>query len=552
MGISQPFVTFLLSLYQVTYPKRPYNQAVYDTTMPERQKNIGSPEGWHPPGKVDTLAPPGGEKPPGISHSRLEALPALLTPLSKAFHEIPTETGKTREVALRQTLVEVLRNQPRRDHLLREIDERTYKESLAFKEKGNIDTDIFIIGTGPHATAFANNFHHLASDTSLLFAEKNTTRGGQFREIAEPYGANSPNEKKQSYDIPYETDYPNDIGTHAAIQTRDLGNKSFPTNVEIGSVNAINNFDAAPALVHTEVITVEKNPLSQEKKYKITLKDLDTGRLVFVYANTVIAASGLGEPTIGANLQTPDAKKILAHNPESVLTFPQFMQALSSENLQAFKKQLAKNIAIVGAEDGGKIAIEKLIDIYRNGTMIGPIDLFGAHFTSAENFQSQTIERYHHLMQYLPKTDKERNHARFWQRPIITPYKEKVTELHRSFTHKIQLELDNKITTKKTYGLVVFANGYKNIIDGIFKSIRNKSGSPIPVYDGVTDRILARKLPYEDIYMVGPSAQIPYGWNEAAKIPDHHQGRYINSLHRLIPRTEKLAEKIALNMMQKS
>ncbi len=533
----------------------PYTQAVYDTTMHEQQRNINSPEGWHPPGKVDTLAPPGAEKPPGITHSRLEALPALLTPLAKKLQENTTNfntASEAKDHIVRQILTETLRDQPHRDHLLREIDERTYKESIAIKERGNIDTDIFIIGTGPHATAFANHLRYLASNVSLLFAEKNTTRGGQFREITESYGANSPNQKKQSYGGPYETDYPNDIGTHAAVQTRDLGNKSFPTNVEIGSVNAINNFDAAPAMVHTEVVKVEKNPLSQEKKYKITVKDLDTGRLVYIHANTVIAASGLGQSTTGINMQTPDAKTIFAQNPESVLTFPQFMEALSPNNLQSLKKLLAKNIAIVGAEDGGKIAIEKLIDMYRNGTMIGPIDLFGAHFTNAEKFQRQTIERYHHLTQYLPKTDEDRKHASFWQRPLVMPYKEKVTELRRSFTGKIKLDLENRITTQKTYGLVIFATGYKNMIAEIFKNISQQSGSPIPVYDGTTDNVLARKLPYEDIYMVGPSAQIPYGWNEAAKIPDHHQARYVNSLHRLIPRTEKLAEKIALSMLQKS
>lgn len=419
-----------------------------------------------------------------------------------------------------------------RSALLREIDNVTQKESDAIKQKQEIVTDVFVIGTGPHATVFAQRLKTLNPDVEVLFAEKNSTRGGQFRQMSEAYNLNSANIAPSSFGFKYEQGEPNDLGKDALLQSRHISQAKYPTNADQGIINTINSFQAAPSLIDTQVLSVEKSSSETKGRYKITLLDLKKNKRFTIHANTVLGSIGMGE--------SPQKTESKGNN-DGVFTFPDFMEAIKDENIWKIKSLISQGVAIVGGGDSGLIALEKIMEKRKkNSLLVNSIDMFGVPFKNASEFSSMTIDRYKHLEEFFA-SDKS-GMLSPGKKVDVALYKEKVKSVVLKGREKSLLVQSDTQPTKK-YGVVILATGYENAEDNVFSSFIDTR--KIQVHSQQLNCSIARKVLGEEIFFIGPAARIPYTQEELGKIPKNHQPRYINSLRRLIPRSEQLAERIA-------
>jgi hypothetical protein len=510
---------------------------------------------WKAP-KPDAAVPdvPALEKPPRPKVELQRGLSALLElPIVSSWYErtfpgmLQGSSRKDAESHLTVSLKNICNDASRRIQLLREIDERTAKESIELKKRESITTDIFIIGSGPQGTAFAEKFKHLFPDASFLFADKSPVIGGQFRANDEQYDLNSMNVAKKALGLSYEKGQPNDLGEHAVIQTTDISAAEYPRSNDIGLVSAVNNYKAAPSLVNTQVVSVEKNSNNNIGQYTVNAIDLDTKKPIKIYTNMVIGSTGMGNTKTGIDMNTPETKKALERNAGTTMTFPELLNLLKTEHPQRLRKIFTKGIAILGGEDSAAVTSEKIIaKIKELSLSYVDIDIFGAKYKNAEEFLNGTIDRYKHLSEYIEDPDtKERVIFHMKRKSRIKPHIEKVSGLLDSFKG-VRLTLEDDSVSRKSYGLVVFATGYQNNTPELFTGIISEKGAAIPVYDAEGKVILGKQIPGENIYHIGPAAEIPYSEQDLQKVPANMQHRYKNALRRLIPLTEKLAEQLAI------
>lgn len=462
--------------------------------------------------------------------SRLKTVQAHQLRESKpAVPPVPMKPGH--EYSFRDTLVNVAENEISRNLTLREIDKNTKDRSDQLKAREILYSDVFIIGTGPHATAFGSRLKALHPDIQMLFADKNPYRGGQFRDTKEAYDLNSPNQAVGGFGFAYEKGKPNDIGQHAVIQSSDISKTPFPKSTDQAWVNTISNYEIDSALVNTKVLSVRKS--STSCNYVVTALDLDTKRTITIYTNTIIRSGGIGDakvPVVSNNEQKDPVKR------PGIVTFPEFLELMRDENLWKIRGRLTRGVAIVGGGDSALVTLEKIIEKQKKHSLfIKHMDMFGAQFANGPEFSKQIIERYKLLAEYMAGNSQDTQTDR--KLAVVHPHSEKVMDVFYQW-NGIKLKLDGQ-KDSSLYGLVVMANGQQSSSEDMFSSFGNIE--PIDVYDPELKAAIAKRISGEDIYLVGPDAKIPYSQEEIKKIPAHHQARYVNSLRRLIPRTERLA-----------
>lgn len=431
--------------------------------------------------------------------------------------------------ALKESVIRTCSSPYERQQLLSRIDVATSRESNELKARSSIFSDVFIIGTGPHATVFAQQMKHFNPDIDILFGEKDDVRGGHFRKTPEPYILNSPNVAKSNYGFKYEKGEPNDLGSNALIQSKDLSTDPFPESTTQGIVNAINSFHSAPSLVGTRILSVERNTSKERGTYKVSAIDEKTKKPITIYTNVVVGALGLGEPN----------KSLVKEPSSNVLSFPEFMDRIDGYKAWSMSTSLSRGVAIVGGADSALVTLEKLIELRQKKYIpLGPITIYGADFKTAEEFERKTIERYKHLAKYMPSESRINGSNEIKIRLV----KERVESILPTWIGANLKTAGND--RAETFGTIIMANGYRNTKNEIFKNF-NLQSSLKNIYDREISCAIGQQISGENIFLIGPAANIAFTNEELTKIPENMQARYINSLKRLTPRTEKLADNLA-------
>ena len=131
-------------------------------------------------------------------------------------------------------VADLFRSLENRAQVVPRLDLLSENRSRQLKEQQNLYTPLLIIGTGPHATAFATEYKAAQPDAPILFVDKSEKRGGQFRLFSQEYLLNSANSSKEQIGIPLAKNNPNDLSPKSIVQVDSYSQTKYPTSIELG------------------------------------------------------------------------------------------------------------------------------------------------------------------------------------------------------------------------------------------------------------------------------------------------------------------------------
>ncbi len=466
---------------------------------------------------------------------------------TQEVHTRPLAEGtkvQGKENTLHNEVVQACSSPEKRAELVRWIDSESTNQSERIKKKSDQYTPILVIGTGAHATAFATEYTSKHNNAEILFLDKSDKRGGQFRSFNEPYLLNSTNFAENTIGIQLANNNPNDLSSKSSVQVTAYSQSRYPTSQEMGDAVVINNYLAGNAMLGVEVVAVRKSRQSKGK-YEVMIWDAKAQKYHYVYTDKIINATGLGNPDTTLKPEKP-------HKDKKIVSFLEFMvilDKLTTKEQTALLNQ--KKIAIVGAGDSAYITIEKILEKAKLiGTREVTIDLFGAQFSTQDEFNRKIIDRYMHLLPYMrfsepgdkrniKSTTSVRRNA---SEVSIYPQRDRADAVFYNYRG---VPFVTAAKEHKPYDLVISATGFKNTVLDIYKDLdSHRTLSLVPIYEFTSFQRVCEKVVGEEVYFVGAAANIPYTAVELQLVPEKMRRRYQHSLRRLIPRTTYVAHHI--------
>lgn len=260
----------------------------------------------------------------------------------------------------------------------------------------------------------------------------------------------------------------------APLQPSDIGGDDFQSNRDLAFV--IRATLACHAKVHTSQRVAGIEARSGEYRYRL-LNDADG---TIVSANRVVMALGIGEP-IPLTTYAADNTRML--------TFTQFMARMDTP----FPLQGANRIAVIGAGDSGKTIIEAITGQgptthWSVASLDWPtvIDWYGCTQTDCMTWEDENRSRYRRIGVLLGQPGSPGR---------VTP---------RERAASVSLGHQSVLVNERPYDIVVNCIGFKAsqpvIFDGDSALELHKAGG----------RPVARRVPDEDVWQIGPGARIGF------------------------------------------
>lgn len=398
------------------------------------------------------------------------------------------------------------------DPELRPVFERDLDDVLPRNESGiaQVSGEEIIVGGGLHAAIYAMN---RPKNPRPLILEKEACVGGILAQARAPFfylnSRDRPTFRALSYPILPGKSLPLNMLPGAVLQTADIGGLDYLTQDDLGFVIRTNLTLAGRVIQRTvrEIVKTVDQP-----GYNV----LTEGPAFFT--QRVILATGLGD----SNPCLPGC-----------ITFTNFMKNASlSFPLRGFKK-----VAVVGAKESGNVTVEYLLGMgprpgnsVTNLDYVERIDWFGQTSLTAEEFERCNRKRYKDIAREMPNLNNNSGRVQAFPGRVITASR---TD---SKTELCLLSPEGALRNMGGYDVVIFATGFTE------KEIAMDLGTPEPFQLGGGQGFVATKYPDEEVYRIGPCANLPLTNAEAAAtkgLPDNAA-----AVWRYAERTARLARRI--------
>lgn len=353
-----------------------------------------------------------------------------------------------------------------------------FKRAMAeYSQRGitSFRWDEVVIGGGIHAAIYCAN----RPSKKILVIEAHQL-GGVMDSNQPMFYLNSRNRPLNEYDIPGMGASLNHL-PGCLFQAADINGAEYQTNNMMAFAAAANIVLNATYLSNCQVYQVQSKG-GKRYKYRISADDY------YVYTNRVVVATGLGKP-----------RRI-----RKAVTFKEFTEFLEKSTSPL---RDAKRVAVIGAGNTGDVAVELLTGQGPSAPWPGSLDYveqvdwFGAKSCLYESeWTAEARPRYKQIGSLLDVR--------------VTRLLQRVESVIDSTTlNPKQYVVDDEGSIKGPYDFVIDCTGFKQDLDFL-------SGFELPstyVYaDGLTP--VARKIPGEDIYLIGPAAQLPKVKEEFKKV----------------------------------
>lgn len=401
----------------------------------------------------------------------------------------------------RRYLLEALRIEICNDRLLlwnRDLQDRCVEE--------------VVIGGGLHAAIYA-----ASSRRYPLVIEKEIKPGGVFGSVDEPVFALNSRNRPGVGGQPGQGASLNYI-PGGELQLADFAGAEYPSQELFGLAINYNLLAFSQVLTQTRVRVVE----SVGDKIRLLL--VQGPETKSIYADRVVIATGLGEPTLN----------LAERNSSSVFTFQKFVKL--SGGLNAYPLKGLKKVAVIGSGDSGNAMVGMLLGqepLAERAPVsldyVERIDWFGQSCIYAEEFK-QARSRYAGIARYMERRDDPERYFRVYPVPGRTVNVSEGLVLHRTPR--------GDVVVKGPYDAIIVCTGFQPPPTDIFKAL-TPPFAPV-LEDVVVDgEVVARKYSGIPVYRIGPCANISVAPGEALAdiIPENSA-----AVFRYGSKTEKFAQ----------
>ncbi len=439
-----------------------------------------------------------------------------------------TQSGQEKH-RLYAPLISGIMNEPEaRAEFMDRLDEAATQKSDELKKEalteGEVIADIVIIGAGVHSAIFAARVRAENPELRIVVVDEAEKLGGQFRSYGDRpvFSINSRNHRSQKNEklaLPGKDGNLNSFGDKAPIQLTDISAETYPTNVELGDVTAINSFMSSDAMLGVSYMSNVRQTTTDETTQLVTVSD---GEQTYnIRANQLVIASGIGEREI-AKKEKPKgvwtAEDLFSHFGNSEITFP-------------MDEFVGKRIMIKGGGDTGRVVAELFARLApkeaygkSNVQLGGPREIiwYGADFDSKEDFQRTNRPRYQRLAPFIRPADTLYFDDKTDEQTFLIPSTDKVISIDENAANG-----DLEVTTidssgfrdRQTADIVIDCTNLSSDIFELFKdqgAIENSIGF-VPELDQTAE--VAKKIG-PDITFIGPVAKLPLTRQEKQTFAD--------------------------------
>ncbi len=328
----------------------------------------------------------------------------------------------------------------------------TYRDREWSRIRNNSEyhTPEIVIGSGPSSANYRSALQTLNPKLSPLVIDAQGFVGGQFSSIIDPiFRLNSRSRPLGTItreNLPGTESPLNTLGPYCPIQESDLTSNIYGDQTNIGLAIELNHLLAGGVLSSTALVRWNRIESKDGRPlYVVELRRTDTGETARITTNRITFARGLGTPNIGLDLRDKETAQIVAEEREKAAkgefsryrVFPQFLGDLADRS-SPFPLQDISTTAVLGAGDGGNVAVEALLGF---GPTVGisPIELdrvkkvlwFGQKIRTKEEFEKCERARYVLLGLEFPRESNPNAEHR------IFPISGKGTKLRRAEDGKL-------------------------------------------------------------------------------------------------------------------
>ena len=421
-------------------------------------------------------------------------------------------------------------------------------------QEGHTYTPELVVGSGIHASIY--NAERMSDDPSMpaLTVEGEDTEGGQF---AAPEG---PVFRTNTRTRPEHPDVPNVPGTagslnhfegHGVLQQADITGAAYGTQDTLGIPVRVNHLLYSKILNECKVVSVAATDPEQAQeagRYTVRLSrqtepDKEPQE-VTITTDRIVFASGLGEAVTGFESSDDTTKAILAEEMEKaergetsqIMTFAQFAERVGDES-EPFPLRGFEYVAVVGPGDGGAVAVEYLLG-HGPDTRLSTAQLdfvkqvfwIGQKNATREELANSIRTRYMGLSLEMPVDKDSGYHHR------ITPiggraYKlertedERIRILHGSRGENGEIVPDDEVVVDH----LILSTGFEKRTDEICHTLLSPGTTSLS--ETVTTPEgwpVARRIPGEEVYTIGPAAALPVSHRDAELSPAMRRGKEID------------------------
>jgi hypothetical protein len=356
------------------------------------------------------------------------------------------------------------------------------------KEAAGSTPDRLIVGAGLHATTLALS---LKDDISTGIITKDDAVGGIFAAARRPvFWLNSRNRRPDAGErVPGKPGALNWI-EGGILQPSDLNGREYQSQDDFALAIRFNLMYALETrnikLYGGRVRGLQEN----DGYYALDIsgrRTMQTPRRFIT--EQVILATGVGEPANGqANL----------------LTFPQFLRMADQNDLPP-----GKTVAVFGAGDSGKVVVEYLLGqgptqppLWEQPTMI---EWFGQRYMTKTELEQNNRSRYAGIARFMPREDRSYAYR-------VRSHPGRPLQINRSYA------VDAR-GTMSSFDYGILATGFQN------ETPRSAVASLVGPFGRLfeplrlPDITVAMRVPDEEVYVVGPAADIPIEPTEYRRSP---------------------------------
>ncbi len=361
---------------------------------------------------------------------------------------------------------------------------------------------VVVVGAGLHAAIFNLEAAKLGQSSSVLTIEAGSRVSKVFGDLAGSFRINSSERKGQSLNV-----FPG-----SPLEMQDLTQQTFPNSVHMGLMgSAAQRASHVPVLLENKVTSIEDTRLTHQKapgRYIVK-----TSQGITVFTDKIVLSTGLGEPS--TRIPDENFQKIMRASTEQHLKDPR--QLLPVMMVDSFLRLVAlnegpgkinytskvknKTIAVIGAGDGARIAVEALVQKF-DPTL--KILWLGQTAKTPDEYRATTWSRYFGI------ADEMGNRI---QGGFVGHVKS-----GRQLTDG-SVELIYGDNQKVTSDYVINATGYDNVIPALVSQLtghvlpakvdyRSVTGAVPEVTSDLTvigKQIEIASIPEQDIFVIGPA-----------------------------------------------
>lgn len=308
------------------------------------------------------------------------------------------------------------------------------------------------------------------------------------------------------------------------LQVADLSVDEYPTQDNFALAIKANLIEQAVPLPATEIREIRR----RENIYAIGV--VANGVPNSITTLRIIVATGIGEST----KLTMDVGSDRSFN--KVYTFERWLRRLS---VTRFPWRNVKRLAVIGANDSGKVVIEHALGQgpsapgSANLDFVRQIDWYGQTSQYQETYEECERSRYVGIGRYMPRIRDDEHFVR------VFPIDARATGISTNEKGPRIRYIAGGYRTSAPYDMVIVCTGFRSSIDDLFKPL-------IPRYVPLTEPVfvegemVARKYTGLNVYKVGPAADIPVADGEnLGGVPENSAAAF-----RYVEKTAKLARSL--------